>query len=211
MEEIETSIKRVTDIMSEITSASQEQSAGIEQVNLAITQMDEVTQQNAALVEEAAAAAESLEEQAQNLSDSVAVFKIAAGAGAQLALADKTAKQATTHFDDAIAAHIKWKIRLGQFIDGTGTEKLDSNVVCQDNQCALGKWIYGDGTAYKNAVHYGELQTEHANFHRCAGDVVRKVENKDLTGAKSILAGEFVDAAKGTVSAIMALKGEIGQ
>jgi hypothetical protein len=60
-------------------------------------------------------------------------------------------------------------------------------------------------------VHYGELQTRHANFHRCAGDVIRKVENKDLTGARSMLAGEFVDAAKGTVSAIMALKGEIGQ
>ena len=76
MEEIVTAIKRVTDIMSEITAASVEQSAGIEQVNLAITQMDEVTQQNAALVEEAAAAAESLEEQAQNLSVSVATFKM---------------------------------------------------------------------------------------------------------------------------------------
>ena len=76
MEEIVTAIKRVTDIMSEITAASVEQSAGIEQVNLAITQMDEVTQQNAALVEEAAAAAESLEEQAQNLSVSVGTFKM---------------------------------------------------------------------------------------------------------------------------------------
>jgi len=70
------SVKRVTDIMSEITAASQEQSAGIEQVNQAITQMDEVTQQNAALVEEAAAAAESLEEQAQNLEAMVGVFKV---------------------------------------------------------------------------------------------------------------------------------------
>lgn len=76
MDEIVFSIRRVTDIMSEITAASVEQSAGIEQVNLAITQMDEVTQQNSALVEEAAAAAESLEEQAQNLSQSVSVFKL---------------------------------------------------------------------------------------------------------------------------------------
>ena len=76
MEEIVTSIRRVTDIMSEITAASLEQSSGIEQVNLAITQMDEVTQQNAALVEEAAAAAESLEEQAHSLSESVATFKL---------------------------------------------------------------------------------------------------------------------------------------
>jgi methyl-accepting chemotaxis protein len=75
MEEIVTSVKRVTDIMSEITAASQEQSSGIEQVNQAVTQMDETTQQNAALVEEAAAAAESLEEQAQSLSRTVATFR----------------------------------------------------------------------------------------------------------------------------------------
>jgi len=81
MEEIVSSIRRVTDIMSEITAASVEQSQGIEQVNLAITQMDEVTQQNAALVEEAAAAAEALEEQAQNLSVSVGTFKVDSHAG----------------------------------------------------------------------------------------------------------------------------------
>ncbi len=77
MEEIVSSVKRVTDIMAEIASASIEQSSGIDQINGAITQMDEVTQQNAALVEEAAAAAESLEEQAQVLSDAVAMFKVA--------------------------------------------------------------------------------------------------------------------------------------
>jgi methyl-accepting chemotaxis protein len=77
MQEIVASVKRVTDIMAEITAASQEQSAGIEQVSAAITQMDEVTQQNAALVEEAAAAAESMEEQAGNLAQAVAIFKLA--------------------------------------------------------------------------------------------------------------------------------------
>jgi methyl-accepting chemotaxis protein len=84
MEEIVTSIKRVTDIMAEISAASAEQSTGIMQVNQAITQMDEVTQQNAALVEEAAAAAESLEEQAQNLSASVSVFKLDSRAGGMM-------------------------------------------------------------------------------------------------------------------------------
>jgi methyl-accepting chemotaxis protein len=80
MNEIVTSITRVTDIMSEITSASVEQSAGIEQVNTAIVQMDQVTQQNAALVEEAAAAAESMQEQAAKLSEVVSVFKLLATA-----------------------------------------------------------------------------------------------------------------------------------
>jgi methyl-accepting chemotaxis protein len=83
MEEIVNAVKRVTDIMSEISAASLEQSSGIEQVNQAITQMDEVTQQNAALVEEAAAAAESMEEQAQTLTQAVAIFKLDNSGGGQ--------------------------------------------------------------------------------------------------------------------------------
>jgi methyl-accepting chemotaxis protein len=76
MEEIVASVKRVTDIMGEIMSASQEQTTGIEQINQAITQMDQVTQQNAALVEEAAAAAASLQDQAGSLSQVVGVFQL---------------------------------------------------------------------------------------------------------------------------------------
>jgi methyl-accepting chemotaxis protein len=74
---IVTSIKQVADIMGEITAATLEQSHGIEEVNQAITQMDEMTQQNAALVEEAAAAAESMQEQADKLASAVAIFKLA--------------------------------------------------------------------------------------------------------------------------------------
>ena len=77
MDEIVTAVKRVTDIMGEITAASQEQSSGIEQVNQAITQMDQVTQQNAALVEQVAAAAESMRDQAGTLSQAVSVFALA--------------------------------------------------------------------------------------------------------------------------------------
>ncbi|ANB75805.1 chemotaxis protein [Paraburkholderia phytofirmans OLGA172] len=77
MSEITHEIRRVTDIMNEITAASQEQSKGIGQVNQAVTQMDEVTQQNAALVEQAAAAASSLESQANDLKASVSMFRLA--------------------------------------------------------------------------------------------------------------------------------------
>ncbi|WP_426053650.1 methyl-accepting chemotaxis protein [Janthinobacterium sp. PSPC2-1] len=76
MQEIVSSVRRVTDIMAEITSASNEQEAGIEQINQAITEMDAVTQQNAALVEEAAAASEALQDQAGILAEAVSVFKL---------------------------------------------------------------------------------------------------------------------------------------
>ena len=76
MDEVVASVRRVTDIMGEITSASREQSLGIDQVNQAIGQMDTVTQQNAALVEEAAAAAASMQDQAGRLAEVAAMFKL---------------------------------------------------------------------------------------------------------------------------------------
>jgi methyl-accepting chemotaxis protein len=72
-------VKRVTDIMAEISAASQEQRGGIEQVNTAIVQMDKVTQQNAALVEEAAAAAKSMEDQTGAMAQMVGQFKLTDG------------------------------------------------------------------------------------------------------------------------------------
>ncbi|CAB3801877.1 methyl-accepting chemotaxis protein [Paraburkholderia fynbosensis] len=82
MAEIVDAIARVSSIMGEIAAAAIEQSTGIDQVNLAVAQMDEVTQQNAALVEQAAAAASSLEDQARRLSSAVAVFQTGSGSAA---------------------------------------------------------------------------------------------------------------------------------
>jgi len=83
MNDIVSAVTRVTDIMGEIASASDEQSRGIDQVGEAVTEMDRVTQQNASLVEESAAAAASLEDQASRLSQSVSLFKIRRDAAPQ--------------------------------------------------------------------------------------------------------------------------------
>jgi len=76
MDEVVKAVKRVTDIMGEISAASSEQSAGIEEINLAVTQMDSGTQQNAALVEQATAAARSLDDQARGLKEMVGKFRL---------------------------------------------------------------------------------------------------------------------------------------
>jgi methyl-accepting chemotaxis protein len=81
MDDIVNSIRRVADIMGEISAASAEQSAGVSQVGEAVTQMDQATQQNAALVEEMSAAASSLRSQAQELVQAVAVFKVGQASG----------------------------------------------------------------------------------------------------------------------------------
>ncbi|WP_404376504.1 methyl-accepting chemotaxis protein [Vreelandella aquamarina] len=89
MTDVVTAVRRVTDIMDEISAASQEQSDGIEQVSQAVGQMDQVTQQNAALVQQATAAAASLEEQANRLEEAVAVFQVL---GAQQAIEAQPAR-----------------------------------------------------------------------------------------------------------------------
>ena len=82
MDEVVQSVQRVADMIGEITAASQEQSAGVAQVNQSVGQLDQMTQQNAALVEQSAAAAQSLRAQAEQLAQAVAVFKLAGGMAA---------------------------------------------------------------------------------------------------------------------------------
>ncbi|MEH6459470.1 methyl-accepting chemotaxis protein [Chitinimonas sp. JJ19] len=111
MEEVVGSIRKVTGIMGDISNASAEQSSGIEQVNTAVTQMDEVTQQNAALVEEAAAAAGSLQDQARLLMEAVNRFKlddvrsVRSSAPAPRHVASRPATKAVGHKPAAKSAH----------------------------------------------------------------------------------------------------------
>jgi methyl-accepting chemotaxis protein len=93
MEDIVASVKRVTDIIGEIASASQEQLDGIEQINVAISEMDETTQRNAALVEQASAAAGAMSEQASQLSGTVGVFTLAAATTARTATVSRLPKR----------------------------------------------------------------------------------------------------------------------
>ncbi|MBS4098840.1 MAG: CZB domain-containing protein [Sulfuricella sp.] len=102
-------------------------------------------------------------------------------------------------FEDAIAAHIKWKVRVSQFIDGTGTEPFTS-------ECGLSRWIYGEGARFNGHPHYKGLVTKNANFHRCAADVVKKVEARDRAGARALFLNSLSMASKDTIATIMDLK-----
>nr|WKF58039.1 Methyl-accepting chemotaxis protein I [Paraburkholderia busanensis] len=105
MSEVTQAVARVTDIMAEIAAASTEQSRGIEQINLAITQMDNVTQQNAALVEEAAAASKSMEDQGERLNEAVAFFQIARGeAGAEVASAGGASRREAVRYAGGVGS-----------------------------------------------------------------------------------------------------------
>ena len=119
MQEVVTSVARVTQIMGEIRSATREQSMGIEQVNVAIAQMDQVTQQNAALVEQAASASSSLHAQSEELAGVVSVFELKAtdqgNAGEAIAMVKKTVAALAAGSRDAVFAEVGSK--LGRFRD----------------------------------------------------------------------------------------------
>ncbi|WP_162888580.1 methyl-accepting chemotaxis protein [Dechloromonas sp. HYN0024] len=185
MDEVVSSIRRVAGLMVGISDASREQSAGIEQVSIAVSQMDEVTQQNAALVEQAAAAAESLEEQAGNLALSVAVFRLSGGV-----VVSGEQNLRGLDIDGAISAHRGWKQHLTDYVAGGGAQ-LDPVIVGRDDVCALGCWIHGDGRVLNGHPGYGDLKTEHAGFHRCAAEIIRTAKSGDTDRARREIAGEF--------------------
>lgn len=113
------------------------------------------------------------------------------------------------NFDDAIVAHVKWKVRLMQFVDGLSSEKFESANVCKDNLCTLGKWIYGEGSCYQSLPGYQVLAQEHAKFHHCAADVVKAVEVGDKAGAKAMVVNQLAAASRKTVVAIYDLRREV--
>lgn len=232
MEDIVNSIRGVTAIMSEIAAASLQQTSGIEQVNLAIGQMDDVTQQNAALVEQAAAAAESLEEQTQSLSATIGQFKVDGRSAGRLApefsnaairsyTTNKPAAKVQTYkasaapgqempsinFDDVLEKHSAWKVKLRAAINQK--ETLDAATISKDNCCDFGKWLYGDAkTQVGQRASYTECVKKHAAFHVEAGKIATLINAKKYQEADTLLAaGSMFNSASNDVGiAVMRLK-----
>ncbi len=96
-------------------------------------------------------------------------------------------------FVAAIEAHRKWKERLADYVQGTSGEKLDPHVICRDDQCALGKWIYAAGSSHSSHLSlFHLLKARHAQFHVAASQVVEQVQEGRRERADSLLAeGDF--------------------
>jgi hypothetical protein len=105
-----------------------------------------------------------------------------------MAPADSKPDSSELNFMGAIEAHVRWKIRLEAYINGTSEEHLDPDVVCRDDQCALGKWIYGGGgVKYGTHPMFPVLKQTHMNFHRSAGDIIRAVDAGEKEKARTML------------------------
>ena len=113
--------------------------------------------------------------------------------------------------DDAIRAHAQWKIKLTAYLSNPDGS-LNPVEIGQDNRCELGKWIYGDATKHTHLPEMAAVKTSHAEFHRAAADVVRKIDSgterdqNKLTG----LSSPFGTASNKIVNQLKALAAKIG-
>lgn len=79
-------------------------------------------------------------------------------------------------FDQAIQAHLDWKSKLAKYI-ASPDKSLNAEVICKDNQCVLGKWIYSEGkTMAGNLPDFEKLRSAHADFHKQAAEIVRRAD-----------------------------------
>lgn len=111
------------------------------------------------------------------------------------------------NFDEAIAAHGAWKMKLSAYL-----KKPDGSIkaadIQVDNKCILGQWIHGDGAKHKALPEYEVLKKEHARFHKAAAEVVKKADSGQSTAEETALGAksEFGAASVAVVTAIMAMK-----
>lgn len=113
-------------------------------------------------------------------------------------------------FDQAIAAHVDWKAKLRSYVKQPD-KSLNPSIIEQDNQCALGKWIYGDGLKYKSSILYSELIEEHAKFHKCAAKIVRQIDSGKIAEAEEMINvnSEYSIISASVVTKIRKLRSEI--
>jgi methyl-accepting chemotaxis protein len=209
-------------LVQEIAAASQEQSAGVSQVNNAMNQMNQITQQNASASEQLAATAEEMTGQAEQLQSLMSFFKITSSghdfsrpAAQSTSPRPKRAKPVnvsladdeTIDFDAAIQAHSEWKVKLRRGI--SQHEHMDAATIGRDDCCKLGKWLHGGGQKrYRQLSGFQDCLHRHALFHREAGKVAEVINSGQYEKAESLLdAGSAFALASTQVSAaIVALK-----
>lgn len=91
-----------------------------------------------------------------------------------------------------INAHVMWKKRLSEYARGDRTEHLDANVICLDNQCEFGRWLYStEGKAWQNELPYQQVRDLHAQFHRKAAEIVQLIDSQQVAEACELLRGDY--------------------
>ncbi len=114
------------------------------------------------------------------------------------------------NFFEAVEAHVAWKRRLGDYLNGRSDEQMNSQYICRDNLCVLGKWIHGPGKTRFNKIElFRQLLEEHAEFHKQAALVVEAHQAGKTAQAESMLADGFARQSKKTVDCLVKLHAQV--
>ncbi|MCX7089342.1 MAG: methyl-accepting chemotaxis protein [Methylococcales bacterium] len=223
--EIVQSVKQVGGIIAEIAAASSQQSAGIELVNHAVTQLDEITQQNAALAEQAAAASISMTDQTLLMNNLLAFFEVGNSA---TSIAHKPALKPSTpatikpphaapakkaevmDLSMAMQKHSDWKVKLRTAI--VNQEQMDAVTIAKDNCCDFGKWLHGSARSTLSHLDaYVACVSKHASFHIEAGKVASTINAKKFSEAEAMLNHDtpYAAASSAVGVAIMRLQKDL--
>lgn len=113
-------------------------------------------------------------------------------------------------FNESIRAHSDWKMKLQRYLNNPDGS-INATELCKDNQCALGKWLYGEGKKYATHSEYQELINEHRQFHKAASEIVIRKDKGENVNAGIALGGNspYARHSSGVVSLIMKLKTHI--
>jgi len=105
----------------------------------------------------------------------------------------------------AINAHVAWKQRLADYLEGKG-DALDPAVVGRDDRCELGQWIHAEAPKRSADADFGALRAQHADFHKRAAAVIETRRRGDEAGARQLFAGEYVTAANMVIRTLGKMK-----
>ncbi|CAK0772449.1 methyl-accepting chemotaxis protein [Gammaproteobacteria bacterium] len=213
-------IEKTADLVQEIAAACREQAGGVSQVTSAMGQVDQTVQQNAATAQELAATAEEVTGHAEQLSRLMDFFHLdepiapsARATATAFAVPQNPVYRTATRksknvpsldFGAARTAHLAWRGRLREFLDGR--KDLATSEVTSPRDCQLGRWLYGEGRSqHKHLPGMAELERVHASLHESIGKLVRLKNENDPKGAESEYL-QFQDLSKKVVSMLQNLE-----
>jgi len=177
-EEMVVKIKEVEGLVATVASTSNEQNKGLEQINIAMSHLDQTTQENAALVEELSSTAGNMHAEASNQVEFIGRFKIHQTSSRTVQIGGGVTKM---DFADAKMKHNSWITKLEQLLAGQETD-IDPHSARKSDVCPLGKWLYGDGQQYAHLENMQNLIKLHAEFHTTVGRVIdaHEIQDKQL-------------------------------
>ncbi|WP_019894597.1 methyl-accepting chemotaxis protein [Hydrogenovibrio halophilus] len=198
LQEIHSSMDEISERVSTIATATNEQSVGIDSVSQSVSQMENSTQQNAGLVEEAAAGSQDLLHQASDLLDLVGEFQI--DQATQTRTIKAKSSEDAQQFDKMVQAHLAWKAKIRAFVDGMDIG-VTYETATDPTACVLGKWYYGEGQKYADKPTMQKLGEEHAQMHAA---IKKVMDAKAIDDTETVDAGlEQVDRQSDEVVALL--------